>query len=102
MLRTLNYHKHRSTMCKEMPYIISRSFDTRSTMATNDHYLFYPDLKKFRIFITKKRPTISWSSSLYPQINYLIIEIQRNLSIWNSLLNISKKYICIILFIQSE
>jgi len=90
VLRTLNYHKHKPNIIVNMPFIYSQSFKTESTMTTNDHYLFYPDIEDIRICMTKKRPTITWCSPLFQQINDLTIEMPRTLSVWNSLLNIGK------------
>jgi hypothetical protein len=42
------------------------------------------------ICITKKRPTITWSSPLFQHIIHLNIEIPSCSPIWSSLLNISK------------
>jgi hypothetical protein len=54
-----------------MPFVISETFETLST-TIDDHHLFYPDIKRFRIYISEKTPTITWSSSLYHHITDLI------------------------------
>jgi len=94
MLCTLNYHKHKSNINITMPFIYSGTFDTRSTTTiTNDH-LFYLKIRKFKIHMTKKTPNVTWSSSLFQQINYLIIQMPIiHLSWWDYLLNIGKNNI---------
>ncbi len=92
MLRTLNYDKHESPSIACVPGITTQSFETLST-TTDDHYLFYPGVYKFRIYIAKKRPTITWSTPLYQHIQHLTIEISSCSSIWNRLLNIGKNNI---------
>ncbi|CAF4365179.1 unnamed protein product [Adineta steineri] len=69
------------------------SFDTRSTTTTtpDNHYLFYTHLKDLTIFVQNKRENITWSSSLFQHITYLVVTTPvRNLSWWNSLSNIGK------------
>lgn len=73
----------------QIPVITSQSFQTLST-AIDDYHLFYPQVYQLNICITKKRPTITWSSPLFQHITHLNIEIPSCSSIWNSLLNISK------------
>ncbi len=89
MLRTLNYH-NTSQMQMYMSCIYCRSFQTRST--TTDHHSFYPDIRNLMIYMTKRRTTVTWSSPLYPQISYLIIEMQIiRSSLWDNFLSIGKK-----------
>ena len=93
MLRTLYYHKRKSNTNITMPFIYSGSFETRSTTTTmvNDHYLFYSDIRKLRIRMTKEKPKDTCFSSLFQQIDYLIIEMPIiRFTFWNYLLNISK------------
>lgn len=92
MLRTLNYDKHKMTSTIYIPVVTSQSFETLST-TTDDHHLFYPCVYEFSICITKKRPSITWTSPLYQHIFHLTIEISSCSSIWNSLLNIGKNNI---------
>ncbi len=75
-----------------MPVIDYKSFETRST-TTNDHYIFYLDITKLRIYLIMQIPTVTWSSSsLFQQIKYLIIQMPTiDLSLWNNLLNMGKK-----------
>ncbi|CAF4509431.1 unnamed protein product [Rotaria sp. Silwood2] len=92
MLRTLNYHKHKSYINTYMPLIPSGYFDTRSTMETiDDHYLFYVNETDLRIYITltSERSPITWSSPLFQQIKYLRFELPIvPSSLLNSLLDI--------------
>jgi hypothetical protein len=94
MLRTLNYDKNKSRCIGFFPKITTQSFETLSTTTTtDDHYLFFQGVSQFRIYIAKKRATISWSSPLYQHIKDLTIEISFYSSILNSLLNIGKNNI---------
>jgi len=94
MLRTLNYHKPKLNVLVHMSYIYCQSFQTRSTTKQNDHHLFYPDIKDLMIYMTRKRPTVTWSSPLYPQTNYLFVEMPIiHSSWWNNLFNFSKNNI---------
>ncbi|CAF1382678.1 unnamed protein product [Rotaria sordida] len=90
MLRTFNYRKHKASLCIGIPIIYGGSFATQST-ASNNHHLFYSDIEKLIIFITKKIPIVTWSSARFQQIKYLIVEmpIIRS-SLWNTLSNIVK------------
>ncbi|CAF1452786.1 unnamed protein product, partial [Adineta steineri] len=91
MLSTLNYHKRRSMVAVYPVGIDYTSFDTRSTTTTtrDNHYLFYTHLKDLTIFVQNKRENITWSSSLFQHITYLVVTTPvRNLSWWNSLFNI--------------
>ncbi|CAF1427415.1 unnamed protein product [Rotaria sordida] len=90
MLRTLNYHKHKSTINPDIPCIYCGSFDTRSTTAMiDDHYSFYSNMRNLKIVMTEKRPNITWSSPLFQQITYLLVEMPIiNSSWWNNLFNI--------------
>jgi hypothetical protein len=81
-----------------MPFVNSETFETLST-TTDDHHLFYPDMKIFRIYISKRTPTITWPSPLHQHVEHLIIKIPRISSIWNSLLTIGEYNIS---FIYSE
>ncbi len=88
MLSTLNYHKPKTT--KILPYVHCGTFETRSTTA-NDHYLFYSNITNLGIYMGMKTPTITWSSPLFQQINYLIVRMLRiHSSLWNNLLNMGK------------
>ncbi|CAF3431311.1 unnamed protein product [Rotaria sp. Silwood2] len=88
MLCTFNYRKHKANLYLDIPVIYDGSFATQST-APHNHHLLYSNIKKLRVFITKKMPIITWSSSPFQQIKYLIVEmpIIRS-SLWNSLSNI--------------
>ncbi|CAF3864820.1 unnamed protein product [Rotaria sp. Silwood1] len=90
MLRTLNYHKHKSTIATYIPCIYCGSFDTRSTTAMiDDHYSFYSNIRHLKIVMTEKRPNVTWSSPLFQQITYLLVEIPIiNSSWWNNLFSI--------------
>ncbi len=92
ILRTFNYHKYKSKIYASLPFIHCGTFETRSTTTTNDHYLFYSNVTNLGIYMGKKLPTITWSSPLFQQINYLIVRIPRiHSSLWNNLLNMGKK-----------
>ena len=94
MLRTLNYPKHKSNTDVDMPFICSGSFDTLSTMTNDHHNLFYSDISKCRIHMTKTKPEVTWFSSLFQQIDYLIIEMPIICySIWDFFPSISKNNI---------
>ncbi|CAF3114786.1 unnamed protein product [Rotaria sp. Silwood2] len=58
-------------------------------MTTNDHHLFYSEVKDLRIYLTTIRPTITWYFPLFKQIVYLTIQMPIiHSSLWNNLLNI--------------
>ncbi len=99
MLRTLNYHKHKSNTYTNIPLISSGYFNTRSTMEIiDDHYLFYVNERDLRIYITSERPTVTYSSPLFQQIRYLKLELPTiSSSLLNKLLDIGKKNISLIL-----
>ncbi len=105
MLRTLNYHKRKSNLYVNIPFISSGFFETRSTMKTiNDHHLFYVNETDLRIYITPERPTVTWSSPLFQQIEYVKVgmPIIRS-SLWNSLLDLGKNNVFIFnLFSQNN
>ncbi|CAF1275130.1 unnamed protein product [Adineta steineri] len=90
MLRTLNYHKHKSNIYTNMPLIPSGSFNTQSTMENiDDHYLFYKNEKDLRLYITSERPDITYFSPLFQQIEFFKLEISKIPSTWlNNFLNI--------------
>ncbi|CAF1440234.1 unnamed protein product [Adineta steineri] len=90
MLRTLNYHKHKSNISTNMPLIPSGSFNTQSTMENiDDHYLFYKNEKDLRLYITSGRPDITYFSPLFQQIEFFKLEISKIPSTWlNNFLNI--------------
>ncbi|CAF4338579.1 unnamed protein product, partial [Adineta steineri] len=90
MLRTLNYHKHKSNIYTNMPLIPSGSFNTQSTMENiNDHYFFYKNEIDLRLYITSERPNITYSSPLFQQIEFFKLEISKIPSTWlNKFLNI--------------
>ncbi len=73
--------------------IIVNSFETRSTATTNNHHVFYSNITSLRIYLIMKiRPTIPWSSPLFQQVNYLIVQMPKiPSSFWNNLLNMGKK-----------
>jgi hypothetical protein len=75
-----------------LPYVHSETFETLST-TTEDHYVFYPDIDLFNVYISERPPVVTWPSSLYHHVNYLLIEIPKISSIWNSLLTIGENKI---------
>ncbi|CAF2406387.1 unnamed protein product [Rotaria sp. Silwood2] len=90
MLRTFNYCKYKSSVRILIPYVNSGSYETRSTTTIKDHHhLFYSDIRDLRVFLTKTKSNITWSSPLYSKVNYLFIQIGIILysSLWNKLLN---------------
>jgi hypothetical protein len=95
MLRTLNYQKSKSGVYSKIPCICWPSFQTRTTLQTKtDHHLFYTKEKVLRIFMTNRRPTITWYFPLFQQITYLqILMSNESSSLWDNLLNIGKKHI---------
>lgn len=88
MLRTLNFEKHKTNVYVNIPFIYWGSFETRSTTTINDHHVFYSNEKDLRINMTTIKPTITWSSSLFQQVNYLFVHNpNKRLSLWKNLLN---------------
>jgi hypothetical protein len=70
----------------------------------NDHHLFYVTETDLRIYITPERPTVTWSSPLFQQIEYVKVgmPIIRS-SLWNSLLDLGKNNVFIFnLFSQNN
>jgi hypothetical protein len=93
MLRTMNYRKHKVNVSIHIPMLHGGSFETQST-ASNDHHLFYSDIEKLRVSITKKMPVVTWSSARFQQIKSLIVEVPIiRSSLWNKLSNMGKKNI---------
>ncbi|CAF3938525.1 unnamed protein product [Adineta steineri] len=90
MLRTLNYHKHKSNPYTYIPSIPSGSFNSQSTMENiDDHYLFYKNEIDLRLYITSERPNITYSSPLFQQIEFFKLEISKIPSTWlNNFLDI--------------
>ncbi|CAF1363778.1 unnamed protein product [Rotaria sordida] len=76
MLRTSNYHKHKSNGYVNIPFIFCGSFETRSTRTTtiNDHHLFYSNETKLGLCLLN-RQIITWSCPLFQQIKYLVIQL---------------------------
>lgn len=94
MLRTLNYHKCDSSICANIPFIYSNTFEVRSTTSINDHSLFYVNKTDLRICLTKKRSPVTWSSPLFQHVTYLIIEMSvKPATLWDNLLNTGKQSI---------
>lgn len=93
MLCTLNYHKDKPNSDTFINCLYCRSFQTRSTTTINNHHLFYPDQKRLLIYITKTRPTVTWSSPLFQQINDLFIETPIiPSSLWSNLWNMGRNH----------
>ncbi|CAF1573938.1 unnamed protein product, partial [Adineta steineri] len=91
MLRTLNYHKHKSNPYTYIPSIPSGSFNTQLTMENIDdhHYLFYKNKIDLRLYMTSERPTITYSSPLFQQIKFFTLEMSKIPSTWlNNFLDI--------------
>ncbi|CAF3924062.1 unnamed protein product [Rotaria magnacalcarata] len=61
MLRTFDYRDHKAKLHLNIPVVYTEWFMTQST-APNDHHLFYSDIEKLIVFITKKIPIVTWSS----------------------------------------
>jgi hypothetical protein len=90
VLRTSNFYKHKLKIEIALRPIFSRPFKTRSTLLTNDHHLFYPDLEYLIIYITTRISNFNWTSPLFQQIKYLVIETTVSSSMWKNLLDLSK------------
>jgi hypothetical protein len=100
MLRTLNYHKCNLSVYANIPFIDSKTFETRSTTSINDHSLFYTNEKKLRTYLTKKRSIVTWSSPLFQQVTSLIVYLPLiPSSLWNNLINIGKNKILFLITI---
>jgi hypothetical protein len=92
VLRTFGYHKRKRNLDIMIPVINYESLETRSTKATtNDHYLYYSDIKYLKLNMTKITPRIMSSFPLLQHINTLIINMPISSS--NNSLNIGKKNI---------
>jgi hypothetical protein len=74
-----------------IPFIYWGSFETQSTTTINDHHDFYSNEQDLRINMTTREPTVTWSSPLFQQVNYLAVQMPiKHLSFWTNLLNICK------------
>jgi hypothetical protein len=93
MLQTLNHSKYHSNIRVVNPHLNWESCETRSTKTINDNHLFHLNIKDLSIYLTKTRPTITWSSPIYKNIDNLHIHIPIIYypSLWNKLLNNGKK-----------
>jgi hypothetical protein len=73
-------------------------------MTINDHYLFYSDIRRIKIYLAKIKSTVTWSSPLYKNIHYLTVQMPTipYSSLWNQLLKTSKKNLSSFSLIQIE
>ncbi|CAF0827827.1 unnamed protein product [Rotaria sordida] len=77
ILRTFAYHKYERNLQINIPIIYYGSFDTRSTKATtNDHYLYYSDIKDLKLKMMNIEPIIT-SFPLFQHINSLVIVLPK-------------------------
>jgi hypothetical protein len=77
MLRTLAFHKHETNLRLTSPLIHCESFETRSTnTTTNDHYLYYADIKYLTLDMRTITPRTTCSISLFQNINSLFVYMQ--------------------------
>ncbi|CAF3168625.1 unnamed protein product [Rotaria sp. Silwood2] len=94
MLRTFDYHKYERNLPIKIPLIDDESFEIRSTKATtNDHYLYYSDIKYFELSLPMRTPRINCSFPLFQHINSLMINMPIICaSSSNNLLNIENSF----------
>ncbi len=93
ILRTLAFHKHKSNLRLPSPLIHCESFETRSTTTTtNDHYLYYSDIKYLTLDMRTITPRTTCSIPLFQNINSLFVYMQSMSSLSsNDVLNTGKK-----------
>jgi len=76
-LRTLAFHKHKTNLRLPLPLIHCESFETRSTnTTTNDHYLYYSDIKYLTLDMRTITPRTTCSIPLFQNINSIVIYMQ--------------------------
>ncbi len=77
ILRTLAFHKHKTNLRLPLPLIHCESFETRSTnTTTNDHYLYYSDIKYLTLDMRTITPRTTCSIPLFQNINSLFVYMQ--------------------------
>ncbi|CAF1021062.1 unnamed protein product [Rotaria sordida] len=75
ILQTLNYTKAKLTGNINIPFITCRTFEIRSTRnTTNEHYYFYSNTEHLKLYIENEKCNITWSSSLFQNVTYLLVE----------------------------
>ncbi|CAF4099791.1 unnamed protein product, partial [Rotaria sordida] len=65
----------------------SRTFEIRSTRnAINEHYSFYSNIEHLKLYIENEKCNITWSSSLFQHVTYLLVEVPIIKSSWSNYL----------------
>ncbi|CAF1653581.1 unnamed protein product [Rotaria magnacalcarata] len=98
MLRTIGYHKYKRNLQTNIPLINYELFETTTT-TTNDHYLYYSDIKILKLNMTRITPKTACSFPLFQHINSLVIDMRTKHSSWDKSLSFGKNNTFVLTYI---